>query len=141
LVRIDAPLEVVFAFVDDHRNTTRFLKGLDRWDPLDPEKVQGLGIRFRGEIKVGPVHLGGVLEVIEHVPLERVAYRSIEGPRLDGVWSFRRDRDRTVVELRNSFDLPGGIAGRMVGKVIAAQGQKDLQGSLETLKRLVEEGV
>jgi uncharacterized membrane protein len=137
-VRIDRPLEDVFAFVDDHRNVTRYLKHLERWDPVDPARVQGLGIRFRGVVRAGPVALRGVLEVTEHVPGEKVSYRSVEGPKLSGEWTFHRDGDGTVVKLRNTYDLPGGAVGRMVGRVISTQGERELEGSLRELKRLVE---
>lgn len=138
-VRIDRPLEVVFAFVDDYRNVTRYLRHLQRWDPIDPSRVQGLGIRFRGTVRAGPITMGGVLEVIEHVPGERVRYRSIEGPRLTGEWTFHADGDdATVVRLRNTYDLPGGPLGRVAGRIVSTQGARELEGSLRELKRLVE---
>lgn len=136
-VRIDRPLETVFAFVDDYRNVTRYLTHLDRWDPLDPARVQGLGIRFRGEVRVGPVTLTGVMEVTDHVPNARVAYRTVEGPKLSGEWTFHADGEGTVVKLRNTYEV-GGMLGRVVRPIISSQGLRELEGSLRELKRLVE---
>lgn len=137
-IRIDAPVERVFAFVDDWTNTTRFLRNLVRWEPLDSAVVRGVGARFRAALKAGPITLDGEMEITEHVPNERVQFRSTKGPRLSGTWTFRPDGDGTIVDLRNTFELPGGIAGRVVGQVARSQGQKDLNGSLVDLKKLVE---
>lgn len=137
-VHIEARREAVFAFVDDWHQTTRYLRGLVRWEPADPDHVQGLGTRFAAAIKAGPVTLEGKMEVTEHVPPERIAFTSIEGPRLDGLWVFDEEDGGTRVTLTNDFELPGGMAGRVVGKLASTQGKKDLDASLAELKRLVE---
>lgn len=139
-IRIDAPVEKVFDFVDDWRNTTRFIHGLVRWKPLDPGNVQGEGARFRAAMKVGPSVLEGEMEVVEHVPNERVVFVSTRGPQVRGEWTFHAEGDGTLVDLRNTFTLPGGVVGRVVGKVISGQGRKALDDSLADLKRLVEGG-
>jgi uncharacterized membrane protein len=140
-VRIEAPVEVVFAFVDDWRNTTRYLRGLDRFEPKHPDRTQGLGAHFAAVVKLGPVKVDGEMEVVEHVPNERVVFVTIKGPKVRGEWVFRPDGDATIVELTNTFlDIPGGVAGRVVGKVLDTQAGKDLDGSLTDLKRIIEEG-
>lgn len=137
-VHVDAPRETVFAFVDDWHQTTRYLRGLVRWEPMDPDHVQGLGTRFAAAIKAGPVTLDGKMEVTEHEPPDRIAFTSIEGPRLDGLWVFDDEDGGTRVTLTNDFELPGGTAGRVVGKFASSRGQKDLDASLAELKRLIE---
>lgn len=137
-VHVDASPEEVFDVVDDWQNTTKYLRGLVRWEPEDPEKVQGLGARFAAAIKAGPITLDGKMEVTEHVRPERIAFTSIEGPKLDGLWLFEPAGGGTRVTLTNTFELPGGMAGRVVGKLASSQGQRDLDASLRDLKRLVE---
>lgn len=118
---VDAPPERVFDVVDDWHNTTRYLRGLVRWEPVDPEKVQGLGTRFAAAIKGGPMTLDGVMEVTEHVRPERIAFRSIEGPKLNGLWAFESEDGGTRVTLTNTFELrrsrrvaaPFPLAGRL----------------------------
>lgn len=137
-VHIEAPREAVFAVVDDWRQTTRYLRGLVRWEPVDPGHVRGPGTRFAAAIKAGPVTLEGKMEVTEHEPPERIAFTSIEGPKLHGLWVFAEEDGGTRVTLTNDFELPGGVAGRVVGRLASTRGQRDLDASLAELKRLVE---
>ena len=43
---IAAPVEAVFAFVDDHRNTTKYMKDLTKWAPAG-SKTHGKGAQFQ----------------------------------------------------------------------------------------------
>jgi uncharacterized membrane protein len=138
-IRVDAPAEVVFDFVDDWRNATRYLHRLVRWEPTD-DSPMGIGTVFRVGIQAGPTRLDGKLEVTEYVRPDKISIRSLEGPGVTGGWTFVADGDATRVHLRARYDLPGGIAGRLVGSFIGRNGQKDLDASLRDLKRLVESG-
>jgi uncharacterized membrane protein len=138
-IRVDAPPEMVFDFVDDWRNATRYLRRLVRWDPVDRDAPMGVGFVFRVGIEAGPTKLDGKLEVTEYVRPEKISIRSIDGPRVIGGWTFTpAGENATQVSLRASFDLPGGFAGRLVGSFVGRNGQKDLDLSLRDLKRLVE---
>lgn len=135
---VDAPVETVFDFVDDWRNTTRYLRNLKRWEPVDPAKARGAGARFAVAFAAGPITIDGTMEVTEHERPGHVAFVSIDGPKASGRWTFTAEGTSTRVDLRNTFELPGGIAGRVVRRFVEAQGRRDLQASLETLKELVE---
>ena len=137
-IRIDAPPEAVFDYVDDWRTATRYLRRLVQWQPVDRDAEMGVGTVFRVGIQAGPTRLDGRLEVTEYVRPERITIRSIDGPRVDGGWRFAPDNGGTRVVLDALFELPGGIAGRLVGSFIGRNGQKDLDASLRDLKRLVE---
>jgi uncharacterized membrane protein len=138
-IRIDAPPETVFDFVDDWRNATKYLRRLVRWDPVDPNAPMGVGFVFRVGIEAGPTRLDGKLEVTDYERPARIAIRSTDGPRVVGGWNFApAGEGATQVSLRASFDLPGGFAGRLVGSFVGRNGQKDLDASLRDLKRLIE---
>jgi len=139
-IRIDAPPEAVFDFVDDWRNATRYLHRLVKWEPVDRDAEMGVGTVFRVGIQAGPTRLDGKLEVTDYMRPEKISIRSVDGPRVVGGWTFAPDNDGTRVQLRASFDLPGGLAGRLVGTFISRNGQRDLDDSLRDLKRLVEGG-
>jgi fatty-acyl-CoA synthase len=137
-VHIAAPPDRVFDFVDDWRNAVRYLHRLVRWEPVDHGATMGVGTVFRVGIQAGPTRLDGKLEVTDYSRPEKISIRSIDGPRVVGGWTFEPNGDGTRVSLRASFDLPGGIAGRLVGSFISRNGQRDLDESLRDLKRLVE---
>ena len=42
---IGAPVATVFAYVDDYRNTTKYMKDMTKWEPAG-DKTHGKGSRF-----------------------------------------------------------------------------------------------
>jgi uncharacterized membrane protein len=62
----------------------------------------------------------------------------MDGPPVEGSWTLAPDGDGTNVVLHASYELPGGIIGRIVGAFVSRNAQTDLDASLRKLKRLVE---
>lgn len=137
-IRINAAPEAVFDYIDHWPNAMRYLKRVDRWVLVDPEGGTGVGAVFRIGVQAGPTHLDGRLQVSEHDRPRRIAFRSLDGPRVIGSWTLSPEGDGTFVVLESSYDLPGGILGRVVGSFVGRNAQKDLDASLRELKRLVE---
>jgi uncharacterized membrane protein len=116
----------------------RYLKRVDRWVLVDPEAGTGVGAVFRIGLQAGPTHLDGRLRVTEHDRPRTIAFRSMDGPRVEGSWTLTPDGAATDVVLHASYELPGGILGRVVGSFVGRNAQNDLDVSLRELKRLVE---
>jgi polyketide cyclase/dehydrase/lipid transport protein len=53
-------------------------------------------------------------------------------------YRFKPNGDGTDFFYLNEYDLPGGALGRFAGKAVARVTQKELEGSLQRLKSLVE---
>jgi carbon monoxide dehydrogenase subunit G len=138
--RIDATPEQVFDFIDDWRNAMRYMKRMTRWDLVDPEGGTGVGAVFRVDVAAGPRKLGGRFQVTAHDRPHRIAFRSMEDVRVEGSWTLQPEGNGTRLVLNASYDLPGGIAGRLVGTFLRGNAQNDLDESVRTLKRLVESG-
>lgn len=136
--RIAAPPEAVFDFIDEWQNAMRYLKRVDRWVLVDKEGGTGVGAVFDIGVQAGPTHLDGRLQVTEHERPRLIAFRSMDGPRVEGSWTLTPDGDGTNVVLHASYALPGGIIGRVVGSFVGRNAQHDLDASLAELKRLVE---
>lgn len=139
-VRIAASPEAVFDFIDHWPNAMSYLRRVDRWELVDAEGGTRVGAVFRIGVQAGPTHLDGRLKVTEHDRPRTIAFRSLEGPRVEGRWTLTPNADATDVQLFASYDLPGGIIGRVVGSFVSRNAQNDLQASLRELKRLVEAG-
>jgi uncharacterized membrane protein len=138
--RIAASPEAVFDFIDHWPNAMRYLKRMVRWEPVDPHKT-GVGAVFSVVVQAGPTRLDGKLEVTEHIRPHTIAFRSIDGPRVIGRWVLAPDSNGgTRVVLESSYDVPGGIAGRLVASFLKRNAQRDLDDSLAALKRLVQGG-
>lgn len=137
-VRIAASPEAVFDYIDRWDNAMRYLKRVDRWELVDKDGRTGVGAVFRIGVQAGPSHLDGRLQVTEHDRPRTIAFRSLDGPRVEGRWTLTSDDDGTNVLLFASYDLPGGIIGRVVGSFVSRNAEVDLKASLRELKRLVE---
>jgi carbon monoxide dehydrogenase subunit G len=80
--------------------------------------------------------------VVENDPCKRVVWEG-KGPVASHarvVYGFHADgdADRTNFSYTNEYDLPGGPLGKVAGRAVARITQKELEGSLQRLKSLVE---
>jgi uncharacterized protein YndB with AHSA1/START domain len=78
--------------------------------------------------------------VVENDPCRRVVWegRGPVGSRAHIEYEFSAKDGRTEFLYVNRYDLPGGALGRIAGRTVARVTQKELDGSLQRLKSLVE---
>jgi carbon monoxide dehydrogenase subunit G len=78
--------------------------------------------------------------VVENDPCRRVVWegRGPVGSRAHIEYAFEAEDGRTGFSYVNQYDLPGGVLGRFAGRTVARVTQKELDGSLQRLKSLVE---
>jgi carbon monoxide dehydrogenase subunit G len=79
--------------------------------------------------------------VVENDPCTRVVWEG-RGPVTSHarvVYDFEPGGDGTTTfSYRNEYDLPGGALGRIAGRAVLRVTQKELDGTLQRLKSLVE---
>jgi carbon monoxide dehydrogenase subunit G len=78
--------------------------------------------------------------VVQNEPCKQVVWEG-QGPvasRARVVYGFHEDGQGTRFSYTNEYDLPGGPLGRVAGRAVARITQKELEGSLQRLKSLVE---
>ncbi|WP_019203620.1 SRPBCC family protein [Tsukamurella sp. 1534] len=129
----DVPVATAFAHVADYRTVPRWFFGITRFVPQG-EKDYGLGATYDSEVKIGPKAIGSVVEVTEFDEDRLITLTSIAGFRTSSRWQFRSvDGDRTELAVEFTYELPGGLAGKALGKLIepfAAQAVKASEASL-----------
>jgi uncharacterized membrane protein len=78
--------------------------------------------------------------VVENDPCRRVVWegRGPVGSRAHIEYGFSADDGATDFSYMNEYELPGGALGRIAGRTVARVTQKELEGSLQRLKSLVE---
>ena len=134
---IDAPVSAVFAYVDDYRNTIKYMKDMTKWEPAG-DQTHGKGSRFVISMKVGPLNIDGEVEIDAWEENRTIGWKTLKGFRQDGSWSFGEKGGGTEAALTVEFDLPGGIAGKMMAKTIEPILKGTLQGSVKQLKAQTE---
>ena len=78
--------------------------------------------------------------VVENDPCTRVVWEG-HGPVASHarvVYEFEGNGAGTRFSYRNEYDLPGGALGRIAGRAVSRVTQKELDGSLQRLRSLVE---
>jgi carbon monoxide dehydrogenase subunit G len=78
--------------------------------------------------------------VVENEPYRRVVWegRGPVGSRAHIEYGFSTNDGTTAFSYVNKYEVPGGPLGRIAGRTIARVSQKELDGSLQRLKSLVE---
>jgi carbon monoxide dehydrogenase subunit G len=78
--------------------------------------------------------------VVENDPCIRVVWEG-RGPVASHarvVYELEGNGDGTTFSYRNEYDLPGGALGRIASRAVSRVSQKELDGSLQRLRSLVE---
>ena len=134
---IAAPVEQVFAFVDDHRNTTKYMKDLTKWAPVG-SKTHGKGARFEVAMKAGPMTLSSVVDITTWTENRAIGWRSSEGFKQTGAWTFKKAGTGTEATFDMEYELPGGIAGRMLSRAADPIVRGNIEQSVRALRAQVE---
>ncbi len=136
-ILVNAPVQEVFDFVADYRNTTRYQRQFSRFEPVG-EPAYGLGsiVEARGRFKGIPMHAR--LQVTEFEKNQRIASKSVEGLKSTAVWSFAPEGDQTRVTFTASYTWPIPILSGAVRRMLQAELASMAESSLRELKRLVE---
>lgn len=133
-----APVDVAFAYLDDYRNATDWMFGLAKFEPAG-EQERGLGAVFDGTFQVKPVKLSSTIEVTEWEQNTVIAFESIKGFRNWSTWRFFDEGPhRTRIKVTFSYELPGGLAGRALGKALEPIVAVSVRRSDEALRREIE---
>ena len=132
-----APLEVAFAYTADYRNVPEWLYGISKFEPVG-EKDYGLGSVFDGSMHLGAT-LHSRIEVNEFEENRLIGFDSIKGFKNSSRWTFSAlDANRSTVVADVSYELPGGIAGKALGKVIEPFVKIAVKHSSAALQKAVE---
>jgi len=132
-----APVEVLFAYVDDYRNTTKWLFGLSKFEPAS-EVTHGLGAAFDGTFAVKPITLHSSTKIVEWEQDRVLALESYKGFQSTSRWEFFATGPTTskiVVDFH--YELPGGLAGKAMGKAMEPIVALSIRHSDESLRKNV----
>jgi uncharacterized membrane protein len=130
---INASVATVFAYVDDYRNTTRYMKDLVKWHPTG-KVTHGKGAQFDVGMKAGPTTLTSVVDITTWTENKAIGWHSHEGFKQIGMWAFKPKGEQTHVTFDMEYEFGGGIAGKLLGRAAEPIVRGNLQRSVETLK-------
>ncbi|MBJ8340025.1 SRPBCC family protein [Antrihabitans sp. YC3-6] len=132
------PREYAFDYMSDLRNGGEWIFGITKLEVVG-EPVYGLGTVYDGGMKLGPKTLHSVIKVVE---FERPgSYRTdyVSGFELRTNWKINElgpEQCEVVVDI--NYELPGGIAGKALGKIIEPFVAIAIRHSDATVKKKLE---
>jgi uncharacterized protein YndB with AHSA1/START domain len=138
IVVIDAPIEAVFAYIVDFRNTAKWHKNMKKvgWKKDEPP---GLGSEydwtetFAGQTMV----LDGVITSWE--PPNSFAWRPTNSPYpISGGWTLVKKENLTVVTRYSDNQLAGIM--KLMSFIMLPMAKRQVRLELQVLKRLIESG-
>lgn len=135
---VDAPPAVVFAYLDDYRNTPKYMAGLKKWEPAG-DKTHGEGAMFLGAMDAAGQTLESTLEITTWRQDEAIGWTPRDGFKQGGQWTLTPEGDGTRVSLAVEFSFPGGFAGKAVAKMAEPVVKNNVRQSVAKLKSQVEE--
>jgi uncharacterized membrane protein len=134
---IDAPVETVFAYVDDHRNTTKYMKDLTKWQPAG-SVTHGKGAQFDVAMKAGPKVLDSSVLITQWTENKVIAWESQSGFKQTGKWAFKAKGGATEATFDMEYEFGGGIAGKVLAKVAEPVVKMNIESSVDELKKQTE---
>ena len=134
---IRGPLSDVFDYVDDWRNVQGFTQDLTVWEPVG-EATHGVGARFHAAMRMGPMTQESTLEITRWEKDAAIGWEPVSGLKQEGLYTFVGVEGGTEVSLQIDLHLPGGIAGRVLGKTLEPALRTNVAKTLENLKRVFE---
>jgi len=130
---INAPIDTVFAYVDDYKNTTKYMRDLSKWKPVG-SKSHGKGAVFEVGMKAGPKVLESTIEMDNWVENKTIAWESTNGFWQKGSWVFKTMGKKTQATYDMEFEFGGGIAGKFLAKAAEPIVRMNLEKSVAELK-------
>jgi carbon monoxide dehydrogenase subunit G len=137
-VEIDAPVERVFAFMDDphnHVTVTPSLAEVRNVEPLEDE-----GKRLDYTFRMAGVGLDGELVETVHEPDERMVF-DMRG-QLEGEidLAFAPVEDGTELTYTGRYELPGRVLSAVAEPFVRRYNERELETTLANVKSHVETG-
>lgn len=137
-VRIGAPVEEVFAHVDDPENHVEMTPSIAAITNVEPLENGGKRLDYTYEM-VG-VSLTGTMATPEYAENERIVFE-MDGD-LSGTltWTFEAVDGATEVTYAAEYDLPGGVLGKVAEPIAVRYNERELRTTLENLRDRIELG-
>lgn len=133
-----APVGAAFAYLDDYRNVPKWMFGVSRFDPVG-QATHGLGAVFDGAFAVRPVKLSARVRITEWEQDRLIVLTSVTGFANSSRWQFSADGpDRSTLHIVFAYELPGGLAGRALAKVLGPVLTLSLRHTDDNLRKQIE---
>ncbi|MFD4183308.1 SRPBCC family protein [Rhodococcus sp. NPDC058514] len=133
------PVRAGFAYVDDYTNVPAWMFGVTKFKPVG-EQTQGLGATYDATMQLGPKSLNSRVTITEWEQDRLITLASVDGISNTSTWRFAPTADdSTEMTVDFEYSLPGGLAGKVLAKIVEPLVGTAIKYTESTLRRQVEE--
>jgi carbon monoxide dehydrogenase subunit G len=135
---IDAPLDQVFAFMDDPANQPRITPSMTRIENI--ERLENGGSKSDYTYRFFGVPFRGSVQALEYRPNKRIVFE-VTGAVVGKIrWDFAEKGGGTDFTYYAQYEMPFPILSRVFSSLINAYNEREIDQLTEALKRVIEEG-
>jgi len=138
-IRIDAPVEDVFEYMDRPENQPEFTPSLTRSETV--EELPNGGKRVAYTYTMAGVDLEGRLEAVEYEPESRVRWEMTGDLEGEIEWTFEPADGATVVSYVARYEIPIPVLDAVVEPFAERYNERELRTTLENLRSRIERGI
>jgi len=134
-INISAPVEKVFAYLSDPRNSTEWFVGMTENTDVSGS---GVGQHSRWTYTMIGIPFHGDSKLTEHVPNQRLVYEQTGGITSIMTFTFAPHEGGTKLGLDIDYTIPVPVLGKLAEKVVFKRNQREAQMSMENIKERSE---
>ncbi len=116
-IKINAPVEKVFAYVNNPKNLPEIWPSLEKVHNI--KELPNGGHSFDWEYKMAGMHLKGSNKVVEVVLNERTVSISTSGIESTLIWEYQAVEDGTIFTDNTEYKIPIPLIGKLAESFIA----------------------
>jgi len=134
-ITINAPVEEVFAYVDDPMSQLEYLPSM-----VEVKDVtgQGVGAHFRWTYKMAGLRFEGETTMTEYTPNERMVVQSKGGIVSTWNWTFTPEDGGTKINLTVEYTIPVPVLGKLGEALILKQNEREADQAMANIKAKLE---
>ena len=134
-INISAPVDKVFAYLSDPRNSTEWFVGMTESTHVSGS---GVGQHSRWTYTMIGIPFQGDSKLTEHVPNQRLVYEQTGGITSIMTFTFAPHEGGTKLGLDMDYTIPVPVLGKLAEKVVFKRNQREAQMSMENIKERSE---
>lgn len=134
---INAPLEKVFAYIEDPMSNPEWMVGMVEAKDVTVTD-EGVGSHFRWVYKMAGMRFEGESTTTEYIPNQRMVSQSKGGILSTWTWTFDPHDGGTKVNLVVEYTVPVPVLGKLAEALVLKQNERDLDRSLANIKAKME---
>ena len=135
-IKINAPVDKVFAFMNDPRNLPEIWPSMIEVKDVTP--AAGGGFNFGWVYKMAGLHIDGASETIEYVVDQRTVTKSTKGIESKFTWVYETVDNGTKLTVDVEYIVPIPVLGKLAEAIIVKQNEHEAEILLDNLKNRME---